>query len=126
MSTTPLKCYTHTDCPADALAGERLTVLGYGNLGRSFALNLRDAGLQINIGNIEDAYAGTARQDGFTVTAIAAACRSADIVLALLPDEIIPEVFAADIAPNLKAGSALLFASGYCLAYGLVAAPAGS
>ncbi len=125
MSNASLKRYTSVDCPPNALAGERLAVLGYGNLGRSFAQNLRDAGVCITIGNIEDTYADKARADGFTVAGIAAACKGADVVLVLLPDEIIPEVFAAQIEPNLANGSALLFASGYCLAYRLVTAGAG-
>jgi ketol-acid reductoisomerase len=43
----------------------------------------------------------------------------------LLPDEVIPEVFAAEVAPNLAPGSAIVFASGYNLAYGLIVPPDG-
>jgi ketol-acid reductoisomerase len=46
-------------------------------------------------------------------------------VLLLLPDEVIPEVFAADIAPHLVPGSAIVCASGYTLAYDLIQPPAG-
>lgn len=38
----------------------------------------------------------------------------------LLPDEVIPEVYASDIAPQLRPQSAICFASGYVLAFGLV------
>jgi ketol-acid reductoisomerase len=118
-----LKRYTESDCPANALQGERVAVLGYGNLGRSFALNLRDAGVSVVVGNIEDDYAKVARKEGFDVKGIAQACCDADLVLVLLPDEVIPEVHAAEVAPNIAAGAALLFASGYCLAYDLVVPP---
>ena len=112
-----------------ALDAERLAVIGYGHLGRPFALNLRDsvssrtAGL--TVGNIADEYAGHARADGFSVVPIGQAVASADISLILLPDEVIPEVFAADIAPNVLPGAAIVFASGYNLAYGLIAPPEG-
>jgi ketol-acid reductoisomerase len=87
---------------------------------------LRDSGVEpLVIGNIEDAYAARARQEGFDVLPIAAAVREADIALLLLPDEVIPEVFEADIGPNLRRGSATVFASGYTLAYGLIGPPEG-
>jgi ketol-acid reductoisomerase len=76
------------------------------------------------VGNIADDYAEQAR-----LRTVLRCCRSArrwpasSVILALLPDEVVPEVFDRDIAPNLAAGSALVFASGYTLAYGLVAPP---
>ena len=37
-----------------SLAGESVAVLGYGHMGRTAALNLRDSGLKVRIGNRED------------------------------------------------------------------------
>jgi ketol-acid reductoisomerase len=48
---------------------------------------------------------------------------SDDIVFLLLPDEVIPTVFAGEVAPALRPGSAIAFASGYSLAYGLISPP---
>ena len=110
------------DIDTRALAGEAVAVLGYGLLGRTAALNLRDSGLKVRIGNREDAYADRARADGFEVVPLATAATD-DIIFVLLPDEVIPDVFAADIAPALRWGSAIAFASGYPLAFGLVKAP---
>jgi ketol-acid reductoisomerase len=42
----------------------------------------------------------------------------------LLPDEVIPDVFAKDVLANLQPGAAVVFASGYTLAYGLIQPPA--
>ncbi len=123
MSPTP-RIFTSADADAEALAGERVAVLGYGNLGRTFALNLRDSGAHpLVIGNRADEYATLAGDDGFPVLPIAPACAGADVILILLPDEIIPDVFAADIAPALQPGAAIVFASGYNLAYGLIEPP---
>jgi ketol-acid reductoisomerase len=55
------------DAPGGALAGEAVAILGYGNLGRTVALNLRDSGIPVRIGNREDEYADRARADGFEV-----------------------------------------------------------
>jgi ketol-acid reductoisomerase len=125
-ASTPaaMRCFTSKDAIPNALNGERIAVIGYGHLGRPFALNLRDSGVtSLIVGNIADAYAQTAREDGFLVVSLEQAVRSADIVLVLLPDEVIPEVFKDGIAPYLAAGSAIVFGSGYTLAYGLIAPP---
>jgi ketol-acid reductoisomerase len=125
QDNSSLRVFTEQDVTPGALDGERVTVLGYGSLGHSFALNLRDSGVDpLVIGNIADGYADQARADGFTVLPIAAAVANSDVVLVLLPDEVISEVV-ADIAPALLPGSAILFASGYNLAYGLVDPPPG-
>jgi ketol-acid reductoisomerase len=112
-----------------ALAGERVAVLGYGNLGRAMALNLRDAAAQggsmtqVIVGNVDDGYASQARQEGFTVLPIGEAVAASDLLLILLPDEVIPDIFGTSIAPNLSRGAAILLASGYNLAYDLVPLP---
>jgi ketol-acid reductoisomerase len=54
------------------------------------------------------------------VTDIATAVARADLVYVLLADEVIPDVYASDIAHYLQPQSALCFGSGYVLAFGLV------
>jgi ketol-acid reductoisomerase len=121
-----IRCFTSKDAPKDALRGERVVVLGYGNLGRTFAMNLRDSIADPPvIGNIEDSYAKQARAEGFTVKPIAEAVANGDVILVLLPDEVIPEVFATDIGPHLVPKSAILFGSGYPLAYNQISVPQG-
>jgi len=119
---TSVKLYRAADAPPAALAGEAVAVLGYGNLGRTAALNLRDSGAKVRIGNREDEYAERARAEGFEVVPIATAAGD-DIVFVLLSDEVIPLVFATEIAPALRAGSAIAFGSGYSLAFGLIDPP---
>jgi ketol-acid reductoisomerase len=121
---TPVRVYRATDAPPGALAGEAVAVLGYGHLGRTAALNLRDSGAKIRVGNRDDAYAEQARSEGFEVVPIATAAAD-DVVYVLLPDEVIPTVFDAMIAPALRPGSAIAFGSGYSLAFDLVHPPAG-
>jgi ketol-acid reductoisomerase len=124
--TTPgessLKVYGARDAPAGGLGQESVALLGFGNLGRSVALNLRDSGVKVRIGNREDEYAGLARADGFEVVSLATAAADS-IIFVLLPDEVIPALFESDIAPALRPGSAIAFASGYSLAFGLVHPP---
>jgi ketol-acid reductoisomerase len=118
-----MKVYRAADAPSGGLAGESVAVLGYGNLGRSAALNLRDSGAKVRVGNREDEYAELARADGFEVVPLAEAAGDT-MVFVLLADEVIPEVFERDIAPGLRHGAAVAFASGYCLAFRLIRPPA--
>ena len=120
----PVRVYRAADAPPGALAGEAVAVLGYGHLGRTAALNLRDSGAKVRIGNREDEYAEQARAEGFEVVAIPTAAAD-DVVYVLLPDEVIPTLFDATIVPVLRPGSAIAFGSGYSLAFGLIHPPAG-
>src|SRR5215471_451071 len=119
---SPVKLYRAEDVPPGSLEGESIAVLGYGNLGRSAALNLRDSGVKVRIGNRDDEYVERARADGFEVVPLATAAGD-DIVFVLLPDEVIPEVFDRDVSSELRPRSAVAFGSGYCLAFGLVRPP---
>jgi ketol-acid reductoisomerase len=121
QSSSQVRFFTAQDADPHALDGERVAVVGYGLLGHALARNLRDSGVEpLSIGNQDDGYADRARADGFAVLPIGEAVAASDVVLILIPDEVVPEVFAAEIAPNLAPGSAIVFASGYNLAYGLI------
>ena len=125
MQQEQVTVYREGDGDVAALAGRAVAVVGYGNLGRSLALNFRDSGLDVVVGNVDDEYRARARDEGFTVRGIGDAVAGAEVVLVLLPDEVIPDCFAAEVAPCLRAGAAVCFASGYALAYGLVHPPPG-
>lgn len=126
MSEQPaVTFYREADADPDGLTGQSVAVVGYGNLGRSMALNLRDSGLAVTVGNADDDYRAAAVADGFEVSGIADAVAGADLVYVLIPDEVIPEVFREQIAPRLRSGACVCFASGYVLAYGLVEPPDG-
>jgi ketol-acid reductoisomerase len=118
-----LDVYTRADADPAALLGSTIAVIGYGNLGSSMASNLRASGLSVIVGNRDDEYRARALADGFAVADLAAAVAEADVVYVLISDEAIPDCFERDIAPALRGGRAVCFASGYCLAYGLVTPP---
>jgi ketol-acid reductoisomerase len=109
--------YHDEDADLGALRGERIAVIGYGNQGRSQALNLRD----VIVGNIGDASLARAQAEGFAAYDIPGAVAAAQIVMLLIPDEVMPEVYARDVAQRLADGGALCFASGYNVAFGHIA-----
>jgi ketol-acid reductoisomerase len=112
--------YHDEDASLEPIAGKTVAIVGYGNQGRSQALNLRDSGVRVVVGNVEDAYAEQAKADGFAPIAIREAAAQADVVFLLVPDEVMPEVYRADVAPGLRAGDTLVFAHGYNVAFGLI------
>jgi len=115
--------YHDDDADLGVLEDRTVALIGYGNQGRSQALNLRDSGVNVIIGNIRDHAAVTAKEDGFHVAGIGEACKRADVVMILIPDEVMPEVFDTQIAPNLVPGQLIVFASGYNIAFDLIVPP---
>jgi len=117
--------YHDRDAEPNALEGRTVGIVGYGNQGRAQGRNMRDSGVNVIVGNAEDAYRSQAIAEGFTVLSIAEAARQADIVLMLLPDELQPAVYGDQVAPHLSPGDVLCFASGYNIHYGRIAPPDG-
>lgn len=115
-----MRVYRDADADLEVLRGVRIAVLGYGIQGRAQALNLRDSGLDVIVGNRDDAYGRRARDEGFTVMEIGAAAARGEVVLLLIPDEAQPEVWEHTVEEALSPGDAVVFAAGFALRYRLV------
>lgn len=123
---TPMKrdrIFLDDDADLGLIKDRRIAVLGYGSQGNAQAQNLRDSGLTVLIGNVEDQFADQACRDGFEVVPIAEAVKLSDVIMMLIPDEIQPSVYQSDIAPKLIDGQVLVFASGYAIHFGLITPP---
>lgn len=118
------RMYFEQDSDLRHVAGQTVCIVGYGNQGRSQALNMRDSGLSVIVGSRRDESYEAARQDGFEVLPVGEAVARSDITFLLVPDEVMPQVFERDIAPNLSAGDMVVFASGYNIAFDLIEPPA--
>jgi ketol-acid reductoisomerase len=102
----------HEDADLDALAGRRVAVVGYGNQGRSWALNLRDSGLDVMVCVQADSSRDRAQSDGFVTREIQDAS-DADVICVLIPDDVISTL---PLTPRPDA--LVVVASGYTLAFG--------
>ena len=120
--STPI--YHDADADLAIVQAKRLAFIGYGNQGAAQAQNLRDSGVsEMLIGNREDRYKEAALASGFQVVSIPEAAAWGDVVFLLIPDEEQPQVFREQIAPHLRAGAALVVASGYNVAFQLFDLP---
>jgi ketol-acid reductoisomerase len=107
----------------DLLSG-KVAVIGYGSQGHAHALNLRDSGVEVEVGLREGSASGQeAEAAGLTVRTVAEAVAGAQLVAILIPDQVQPAVYEEEVAPNLAPGAALLFAHGFNILYGRVAPP---
>ncbi|MBI2194189.1 MAG: ketol-acid reductoisomerase [Planctomycetes bacterium] len=118
-----MKIWVDRDASLEPLAGKTVAVLGYGNQGRAQALNLRDSGVCVIVGNRDDGYRRQAQKDGLSVLSIAEAAAAGDVLILVTTDESQPGIWADQIAPGLKPGQALVWASGYNVGYGLITPP---
>ncbi len=114
--------YHEEDGNLDDLAGKTVGVIGYGDLGMPIALNLHDSNVRVIVTGSADEQVASSR-DGFSVATLAAITRQADIIMLMLPDEIMSEVYMTYVSPNLKRGDTLVFSSAYNVAFGFIEAP---
>ncbi len=117
------RLYTEDDADLGLIKDRRIAVLGYGSQGHAQAQNMRDQGLNVIVGNVEDRFAEQARGDGFEVVSIEEAVKRSEVILMLIPDEVQPQVYSAEIGPNLTKDHLLVFASGYAVHFGLIKPP---
>ncbi len=120
MNAPSIPIYFAEHVNPSAIKGLTIAVIGYGNQGKAQALNLRDSGCQVIVGNRDDEYKKRALQDGFETYDIDQAVSGGDIVMLLIPDEELPQVFAKNISPYLRKEAMVVFASGYAVAFGQI------
>lgn len=108
------KIYYEKEADLDALKKKTIAVIGYGIQGRGQALNLRDSGLNVLVGqrsggpNYE-----LAKKDGFEPLDAAAAAEKADVIIVLTQDHVQAELYEQSIKAHLKKGKSLVFSHGF-------------
>ena len=117
------KIYFDKDIKLSPLRKKTIGVIGYGNQGRAQALNIRDSGLRVIVGNRRDSYFRKAQRDRLKVFPIPQAVRQADILIIAIPDEVQEPLYERQIRPYLRTGQVLDFASGYSIRFRCIRPP---
>ena len=116
-----MKVFYDKDANLRLIKGKKVTILGYGSQGHAHALNLKDSGVTVTVGVRKGGSSWTkAKKAGFAVKEMGAAVKGADVVMLLLPDENIAQVYQDDVEPNIKKGAAVGFAHGFNVHFGQV------
>ena len=116
-----MQIYYDKDADLSIIQGKKVAIVGYGSQGHAHANNLKDSGVKVTVGLRKDGASWKkAEAAGLKVEEIAKAVKGADVVMILLPDENIPEVYKNDVEPNIKKGATLAFAHGFNVHYNQV------
>ncbi len=117
--------YYDKDADLKHLKGKTIAIVGYGSQGHAHALNLKDSGLNVIVGQRKGSKSwAKAEREGLKVFTVDEAAKQADVIMMLAPDTSQADIFNADIAPNLKKGNAIAFAHGFNIHYGQIVPPA--
>ncbi|WP_424244635.1 ketol-acid reductoisomerase [Elusimicrobium posterum] len=118
------KMYYEKDCNLGLLKGKTVAVVGYGSQGHAHAQNLKDSGVNVVVGLYENSKsAAQAKADGFEVLNTADAVKKADLVMLLVNDEKMADIYNNNVAPNLKKGMTLCFAHGFNIHFNQIVPP---
>jgi ketol-acid reductoisomerase len=117
-----MRVYYDRDADLARILDRKIVVVGYGSQGRAHALNLKDSGAKEIAVALRpgSATAKKVEADGLKVMTVADAAKWADVLMILAPDELQREIYATDIAPNIRDGAALMFAHGLNVHFGLI------
>lgn len=116
-----MKVYYDKDADLSLIKGKNVTIIGYGSQGHAHAQNLNDSGVKVTVGLRKGGASwGKVEKAGLKVAEVGEAVKTADVVMILLPDEQIAEVYKKDVEPNIKQGASLAFAHGFNVHYGQV------
>ena len=81
----------------------KVAVIGFGSQGHAHALNLYDSGVDVVVGLREESPSWSrAEEQGLSVLNLEESTKSSDVVMLLLPDEVMADIYNNYIAPYMK------------------------
>ena len=116
--------YYEKDADPAVIKGRKVAVIGYGSQGHAHALNLKESGIDVVVG-LKEGSSSRAKAEGerLTVMTPAEAARWANVVMLLVPDQHMADLYKSEIAPNLDRDDALLFAHGFNIHFAAIEPP---
>ncbi len=118
------KIYYENDANLSFIKDYTIAIIGYGIQGRGQALNLRDSGLKVIIGQREGSVNyEQAKKDGFNPVDADTAAKNADVIQILTQDHVQAEIYKKSIRKNLRRGKSLGFSHGFNIHFKQIVPP---
>ena len=117
-----MRVYYDSNADVNLIKTKKVLIVGYGSQGHAHAANLRDSGVKDMAVALREG-SGTrlkAEGAGFKCVTAAEGAKWADVVMVLVPDELQADLYADDLAPNMKEGASLMFAHGLNVHFKLI------
>ena len=116
--------YYDKDADPGLIKGKRVAIIGYGSQGHAHALNLHESGVDVVVGLREGSSSWEqAAADGLTVKTVDEAAEWADVIMLLVPDQHMGDLYQDQIAGYLDEGDTLMFAHGFNIHFGVISPP---
>ena len=117
-----MRVYYDRDADVGLIKKKKVVIVGYGSQGHAHAANLKDSGVaEVAVALRSDSSSRAKASDaGFKVMDVAEASQWGDVIMMLTPDELQADIYADDIAGNIRAGAAIAFAHGLNVHFNLI------
>ncbi len=113
--------YYESDVDMKVLKDKKVAIIGYGSQGHAHALNLMESGVDVRVGLYEGSKSrAIAEEAGLKVMNTADAAAEADVIMMLVNDEKMKDIYQREILPGLKSGNYIAFAHGFNIHYGQI------
>ncbi|MEE8385912.1 MAG: ketol-acid reductoisomerase [Dehalococcoidia bacterium] len=118
------RIYYESEANLELIKGKTIGIIGYGSQGHAHALNLRDSGCNVVVGEVAGSEPWRAAQEaGLSVDTADAVARGADVIMMLVPDQLQRQVYYESIERGLSAGKVLMFAHGFNIHFNQIQPP---
>ena len=117
-----MRVYYDQDADIGLIKGKKVAIIGYGSQGHAHAANLKDSGVPDVAVALREGSSSIAKAEaaGFKVMNVAEASKWADVVMMLTPDELQADIYAEDVANNIRPSAAIAFAHGLNVHFNLI------
>ena len=117
-----MRVYYDRDADVGLIKKKKVVIVGYGSQGHAHAANLKDSGVaDVAVALRADSSSRSkASEAGFEVMDVAEASQWGDVIMMLTPDELQADIYADDIAENIRPGAAIAFAHGLNVHFNLI------
>ena len=117
-----MRVYYDRDADVGLIKKKKVVIVGYGSQGHAHAANLKDSGVaEIAVALRSDSSSRAKASDaGFKVMDVVEASQWGDVIMMLTPDELQADIYADEIAENIRPGAAIAFAHGLNVHFNLI------